>query len=158
MTLYAATSNPGKLREFSTAAQPSGIAVEALPNLASIPEPIEDAATFMGNAELKAIAYSLTLPGALVFADDSGLAVDALDGRPGVRSARFGDDCGFGTGSDSKDDRNNRCVLTLMPDTGPRTAHFVCALPSTSPSPSSLVSRSGSSPTVATPSAPCSPN
>jgi XTP/dITP diphosphohydrolase len=128
MTLYAATSNPGKLREFSTAAQPSGIAVEALPYLKEIPEPVEDALTFMGNAEIKAIAYSLTLPNALVFADDSGLVVDILEGLPGVRSARFADDSGFRIGQGSRDDRNNCALLTLMPDIGSRTAHFVCAL------------------------------
>jgi len=128
MVLYAATSNPGKLREFSTSASTQGIDVLALPNLAAIPEPVEDAPTFMGNAELKARAYSLTLPGALVFADDSGLSVDILEGRPGVRSARFADDCGFQIGQGSKDDRNNRALLTLMPDHGPRTAHFICAL------------------------------
>ena len=128
MTLYAATSNPGKLREFIAAAQPHGIAVETLPGLEHIPEPIEDAESFMGNAELKARAYSRAASGLLVFADDSGLEVDALDGRPGVRSARFADDCGFALGSGPKDDRNNRAVLTLMPDTGPRTAYFRCAL------------------------------
>jgi XTP/dITP diphosphohydrolase len=128
MTLYAATSNPGKLREFTAAAHPYNTAIEPLPNLAQIPEPIEDAPTLLGNAELKAVAYSLTLPHALVFADDSGLAVDVLDGRPGVRSARFADDCSFAIGQGLKDDRNNRCLLTLMPDTGSRTAHFLCAL------------------------------
>jgi len=128
MVLYAATSNPGKLREFSTSASTQGIDVLALPNLAVIPEPVEDAPTFMGNAELKARAYSLTQPGALVFADDSGLEVDILEGLPGVRSAHFADDCGFGVGQGTKDDRNNRCLLTLMPDRSPRTAHFICAL------------------------------
>ena len=54
MTLYAATSNPGKLAEFATSASSAGIEVRALPSLATMPEPREDAATFMGNAELKA--------------------------------------------------------------------------------------------------------
>jgi XTP/dITP diphosphohydrolase len=128
MTLYAATSNPGKLREFTAAAHPHNIAIEPLPNLAQIPEPIEDAPTFLGNAELKAVAYSLTLPHALVFADDSGLAVDVLDGRPGVRSARFADDGGFAIGQGSTDERNNRRLLMLMPGRGSRNAHFHCAL------------------------------
>jgi XTP/dITP diphosphohydrolase len=128
MILYAATSNPGKLREFAASASTQNIEVLTLPGIKEIPEPIEDASTFMGNAELKARAYSLTLPGELVFADDSGLAVDILEGRPGVRSARFADDCGFQIGHGSKDDRNNRALLSLMPDRGPRTAHFVCAL------------------------------
>ncbi len=128
MILYAATSNPGKLREFATSASTHDIEVLPLPGLKDIPEPVEDAPTFMGNAELKARAYSLTLPGALVFADDSGLSVDILDGRPGVRSARFADDGGYEIGQGSKDERNNSRVLMLMPDSGPRTAHFICAL------------------------------
>ena len=95
MILYAATSNKGKLAEFATSASSAGVDVRALPNLAQIPEPVEDAPTFMGNAEIKAIAYSLAAPGQLVFADDSGLEVDALHGDPGVRSARYADDAGF---------------------------------------------------------------
>jgi XTP/dITP diphosphohydrolase len=133
MTLYAATSNPGKLAEFSTSASSAGIVVLALPGLQSMPEPVEDAATFMGNAELKAIAYSLLAPGLLVFADDSGLVADALDGQPGVRSARFADDLGFapdlGTPSlGTKDERNNRCLLSLLANHTDRTARFVCTL------------------------------
>ena len=92
MTLYAATSNPGKLAEFQAAASAEGVAIEALPHLNQIPEPIEDATTFHGNADLKAIAYSLAAPSLLVFADDSGLEVPAINNQPGVRSARFADD------------------------------------------------------------------
>jgi XTP/dITP diphosphohydrolase len=77
------------------------VEVLALPGIEAMPEPVEDAATFEGNAELKAVAYSkLALAsgkqGLLVFADDSGLEVDALGGQPGVRSARFADDLGLG--------------------------------------------------------------
>jgi XTP/dITP diphosphohydrolase len=128
VTLYAATSNPGKLAEFATSASSSGIAVLPLPNLASIAEPIEDADTFQGNADLKARAYSLTAPGLLVFADDSGLAVDALQGAPGVRSARFADDLHFEPGLGSKDDRNNRALLHELASAPKRTARFICTL------------------------------
>ena len=128
MTLYAATSNPGKLAEFATSASTAGIDVLTLPGIQSMPEPVEDADTFMGNAELKAVAYSRLAPGMLVFADDSGLAVDALNGQPGVRSARFADDLGFEPGSGSKDDRNNRCLLSLLAPHTHRTARFVCTL------------------------------
>jgi XTP/dITP diphosphohydrolase len=128
MILYAATSNAGKLREFATSASGAGVEVLALPGLEGMPEPVEDAATFMGNAEKKAVAYSLLAPGKMVFADDSGLEVAVLDGRPGVRSARFADDCEFQIGEGSKDDRNNRALLTLMPDAGNRCARFLCAL------------------------------
>jgi XTP/dITP diphosphohydrolase len=131
MTLYAATSNPGKLAEFATSASSAGIAVLSLPGLATMPEPAEDAPTFQGNADLKAIAYSLLAPGLLVFADDSGLEVDALGGQPGVRSARFADDLYFELNSGrTRDDRNNRCLLSLL-DALPnpsRSARFVCAL------------------------------
>jgi XTP/dITP diphosphohydrolase len=134
MTLYAATSNPGKLAEFATAAQPAGITVLALPNLKQIPEPIEDAPTFQGNADLKAIAYSLAAPDLLVFADDSGIEVPALNNQPGVRSARFADDHHFepnsprSPASASKDDRNNTLLLHLMQHQPSRAARFVCSL------------------------------
>jgi XTP/dITP diphosphohydrolase len=128
ITLYAATSNTGKLTEFATAAQPSGISVEPLPNLASLPEPLEDADTFQGNADLKAIAYSLTLPNELVFADDSGLSLPALNGSPGVRSARYADDLNFSPGSGTKDDRNNRALLSNLQFHTDRSAQFLCTL------------------------------
>jgi XTP/dITP diphosphohydrolase len=131
MTLYAATSNPGKLTEFATSASTSGIDILALPGLAGMPEPDEDAPTFMGNAEKKAIAYSLLAPGLLVFADDSGLEAEALGGQPGVRSARFADDLGFHAHSEAlKDERNNRCLLSLLSQlpNASRAARFVCAL------------------------------
>jgi len=145
MTIYAATTNQGKLREFSECAAEQGVEVLALPGIEFMPEPVEDAATFEGNAELKAVAYSkLALAsgkqGLMVFADDSGLEVDALGGQPGVRSARFADDLGFEVGVGTKDERNNRALLSLLrdlerelePDGGviasERGARFVCAL------------------------------
>ena len=140
MTIYAATTNPGKLREFSKCAGEQGVEVLALPGVEFMPEPVEDAATFEGNAEKKAVEYSKLAPGLLVFADDSGLEVDALGGEPGVRSARFADDLGFELGQGSKDERNNRAVLSLLKDlsqeleadggviVGERGARFVCVL------------------------------
>jgi len=131
MTLYAATSNPGKLAEFAASASTAGFEVLVLPGLAAMPEPVEDAPTFMGNAEKKAIAYSLLAPGLLVFADDSGLEAEALGGQPGVRSARFADDLGFKAHSTAlKDERNNRCLLSLLSQlpNASHSARFVCAL------------------------------
>jgi XTP/dITP diphosphohydrolase len=131
LILYAATTNPGKLAEFATSASAEGIDVLALPHIDTLPEPVEDAPTFMGNAEIKALAYSLAAPGLLVFADDSGLEVDALDGAPGVRSARFAEDAGFDPGSGvSKDVRNNAYLMSLLEalPAEPHTARFVCAL------------------------------
>ncbi|HEY5328620.1 MAG TPA: non-canonical purine NTP pyrophosphatase [Acidobacteriaceae bacterium] len=129
MVLYAATTNPGKLAEFATSASAEGIQVVALPGLASLPEPVEDAETFIGNAEIKAIAYSLASPGLMVFADDSGLEVNGLDGAPGVRSARYAEDQAFDIGA-TEDARNNNCLLANLAASGSkaRTSRFVCAL------------------------------
>jgi len=130
MKLYAATSNAGKLAEFSACAGGAEIDVLALPGLKQMPEPVEDASTFMGNAEKKAVAYSLLAPGLLVMADDSGLEADALGGQPGVRSARFADDLNFEPGQGTKDERNNRCLLSLLAalPNADRNGRFVCAL------------------------------
>ena len=136
MTLFAATTNPGKLREFADAARLKSIEVTALPGLDAMPEPVEDAPTFTGNADLKAIAYSRLAPGLLVFADDSGLEVDALGGRPGVLSARFADTLNFAASSGlSRDERNNACLLSLLHELErasegmvTRGARFFCAL------------------------------
>jgi XTP/dITP diphosphohydrolase len=135
MILYAATSNPGKLSEFATSASTAGgargenIDVLALPNLQQIPEPLEDATTFQGNADLKAIAYSLAAPNLLVFADDSGLEVPALHNQPGVRSARFADDHHFEPDSAlTQDQRNNALLLHRMQHQPDRSARFVCNL------------------------------
>ena len=114
MTIYVATSNPGKLRDFALAAGPE-ITIEPLPGLAVIPAPPEDAPTFDGNARAKAIYYSHHAPGQLVMADDSGLEVDALNGDPGVRSARFADDAGYtGLPDTTVDERNNALLLQQL--------------------------------------------
>lgn len=85
-------------------------------------EPVEDQATFEGNALLKARAgYAAT--GLPSLADDSGLCVDALNGMPGVLSARW-------SGPPKDDDRNNRLLLAQLSDVPDerRTAHFMCAV------------------------------
>ena len=134
MTIYAATTNPGKLREFADCASNQGITVLPLPGLKEMPEPVEDALTFMGNAELKAVAYSRLAHGLTVLADDSGLEVSGLGAQPGVRSARFADDLGFSPGMGTKDERNNRCLLSTLhaqeksSASKDRRAKFVCAL------------------------------
>ena len=135
MILYIATSNPGKLRDFAAAATPN-ITLNPLPNLNQIPAPPEDEPTFEGNARLKATYYSHHAPGAIVIADDSGLEVDALHGRPGVRSARFADDHNFHPTEPltaqplSIDQRNNLYILSLL--TGvpltERSARYHCVL------------------------------
>jgi len=130
MTLYVATSNPGKLRDFATA----NIPIEPLPNLSRIAPPPEDEPTFEGNAITKARYYSSHAPGKFVIADDSGLEVDALHGAPGVRSARFADDHNFHPtelGTDQTTDaRNNLYLISLL--TGipltERSARYHCVL------------------------------
>ena len=126
--LFVATTNPGKLRDFATAAQ-ERMSIDTLPGLKDIPAPDEDEATFEGNAITKAIYYSKFAPGEIVIADDSGLEVDALDGAPGVRSARYADDCGFVLDA-PVDERNNQCLLAALRDVAldSRQARYRCAL------------------------------
>jgi XTP/dITP diphosphohydrolase len=135
MLLYVATSNPGKLRDFSTAAANASIAdrvtIIPLSGLNEIPAPAEDQPTFEGNAILKARFYSLRAPGQIVLADDSGLEVDCLNGDPGVRSARYADDQDFPTTPGSSiDDRNNAALLRAMDGIPPncRHARYRCVL------------------------------
>jgi XTP/dITP diphosphohydrolase len=129
MTLYIATSNAGKLRDFAAASQ--HITLTPLPNLQQIPAPAEDEPTFEGNARLKAIYYSHHAPGEIIIADDSGLEVDALHGAPAVRSARYADDHNFaGPPNTSTDERNNLYLLqslSKIPNPNP-TARYHCVL------------------------------
>jgi XTP/dITP diphosphohydrolase len=140
-TIYVASSNPGKLRDFAAAAALFGVAIAELPGLRDVPPPPEDGATFEANAREKALAYSHVRPGLLVLADDSGLEVDALDGGPGVRSARFAEDAAVddraagtyaGAGTDAgMDGRNNEYLLERLRacgTAGPWTARYRCSL------------------------------
>ena len=133
MTLYVATSNLGKLRDFSAASATlngAPITLEPLPGLKDIPAPAEDEPTFAGNARLKAIYYSSISPDVLVIADDSGLEVDVLNGNPGVRSARYADDLHFGSSTLPLDERNNLCLLHALEGTPQpaRTSRYRCVL------------------------------
>jgi len=119
LRLYCATTNRGKLREFQLALDGS-FQVETLPGLSSIPVCEETGATFEENAIQKALYYSKHCDG-LLFVDDSGIEVDALDGAPGVYSARF-------AGPDATDEANNRLVLERMRGVRDRTARFVCVV------------------------------
>jgi len=120
MKILCATGNPGKLREFRLAGEVLGVDVEALPGLKSIAAPEETGATFEENARLKAEYYSQFAEG-LLFADDSGLEVDALGGAPGVYSARY-------AGEHATDEENNRLVLERLGDNPHRTSRFVCVI------------------------------
>ncbi len=126
MILYAATGNPGKLRDFALATAP-GFEIQPLPGLADIRAPEEDQPTFEGNARLKAVYYSRFLPGAMIVADDSGLEVDALGGAPGVYSARYAARAGFHEGQDP-DSRNNAYLLAQLSAFTDRRARYRCVL------------------------------
>jgi XTP/dITP diphosphohydrolase len=122
LTLWCATGNPGKLREFRLAAQRfrSPLRLEMFPEYGRIEPCEETGATFRENAELKAAYYGPHAPG-LLFADDSGLEVEALGGEPGVYSARY-------AGAGATDDGNNRHLLERLHGIPNRTARFVCVI------------------------------
>src|SRR5256885_3691898 len=116
--IYVASSNPGKLADFATAAREHGIDVRALPAMDGIVPPEETGKTFEENAVLKAEYYSRYAQREILIADDSGLTVDALHGEPGVRSARYAEDAGISRSD--PDAANNELVLKRtegIPDT-----------------------------------------
>jgi XTP/dITP diphosphohydrolase len=114
--LYCATSNPGKLQEFQLAA---GDDWELAP-LEGIPPCEETGETFEQNAIQKAVYYSRHAKG-LLFAEDSGLEVDALKEAPGVRSARF-------AGESASDADNNRLLIEKLRGVRDRSARYVCVI------------------------------
>jgi len=133
LRLYVATTSAGKLRDFRTAAAAFSIAIEPLPGLNTIAAPAEDGASFAANAAIKALYYSRFAPGELVLADDSGLEVDALNGAPGVRSARFAADAGIVDSPDADDNTdlwNNMLLLKRLANipAPQRTARYRCVL------------------------------
>jgi XTP/dITP diphosphohydrolase len=116
LRLFIATTNQGKLADFREAA-----------------EEHEDGLTFEANAAAKALYYSTFAPGEIVIADDSGLEVDALDGAPGVRSARYGADFGHVDSPDANDNTDVWNNLTLLQNLAAvpreeRTARYRCVL------------------------------
>jgi XTP/dITP diphosphohydrolase len=117
-----ATKNPGKAREFEEIFASRGITVRTLLDFPEIPEVEETGTTFEENAILKAESISRAL-NKMVIGDDSGLMVDALEGRPGIFSARY-------AGEPKNDENNTDKVLSELkgvPDEK-RTARFYCAL------------------------------
>lgn len=121
--LLIATTNAGKVHEISLLLGSLPFEVVGLQDLASIPPPVEETGTtFTANAILKS-EYYFAETGLLSLADDSGLEVDALDGAPGVYSARF-------AGEDATDAARVAKILELLKDTteARRTARFVCSI------------------------------
>jgi non-canonical purine NTP pyrophosphatase (RdgB/HAM1 family) len=134
MRLVVATTNRGKAAEFRRMLNPpqssvlsprASLAITALTDYPALPVVEETGSTFLANACLKAGSYARGL-NEWTLADDSGLSVDALDGKPGVHSARWAEMHGGQRG----DAANNALLLRQMehvPD-GNRAARFVCAL------------------------------
>jgi XTP/dITP diphosphohydrolase len=133
--ILIATSNPGKLRDFAGAAVRHGVEVAGLPEFCSLPSVVEDGLTFEDNARKKAEAYSRYAPGETVVADDSGLEIDALNGDPGVHSARYAapdlqNKQPHEAEANTDDEANNARVLRELRNVpaAQRTGRFVCVL------------------------------
>lgn len=120
--IVVATGNPHKVEEIESALSGSGWEFVALHDLGDFPDPVEDGETFEDNARIKARA-AREETGLASLADDSGLVVDALGGRPGVHSARY-------AGEHATDAENNAKLLAELADVPDerRTARFVSTL------------------------------
>ena len=120
--IIIATKNAGKVKDFETLFSPKGFQVKSLLDFPEVEDVEETGVTFAENATLKAeaISFALNKP---VIADDSGLAIDALNGEPGVYSARY-------AGENKDDNANIEKVLQKLNDVPfeKRTARFHCAL------------------------------
>jgi XTP/dITP diphosphohydrolase len=133
--ILIATSNAGKLRDFAGAALRHGVEISGIPDFSSLPAVVEDGLTFEANARKKAESYSRYAPGEMVVADDSGLEIDALNGAPGVHSARYAapdlqNKEPHEAEANTDDEANNARVLRELKDVPPekRTGRFVCVL------------------------------
>ena len=126
--IIVATGNPHKVEEIREILAVHGFRVLSLTDVGAegIPEPEEDGDTFAHNARIKATQYARAI-NRMVLADDSGLAVDALGGAPGVFSARWS---GLGVTREERDNANNKKLLEELALTPAdrRTARFVCAM------------------------------
>ena len=117
--LLIATTNPGKVREIRSVLAGTPVTLLTLADLPPVPEPEEIGQTFADNARLKADYYA-SASGLRTVAEDSGLSIDALGGRPGVASARY-------PGA-TYPDKFARLYRELEPHQRPWTARFVCSL------------------------------
>jgi XTP/dITP diphosphohydrolase len=128
--IFIATSNQGKLRDFAGTAAGYDVEVATLPDMSSLPAVVEDGDTFEANARKKAEAYSRHAPGEIVLADDSGLEVDALNGAPGVHSARYAADAPHLVQNNTDDEANNARLIRELRNVSPerRTGRFVCVI------------------------------
>lgn len=126
--LMIATRNPGKVREIAVMLSRNGITATTLADFPSLPDVEETGQTFLENAIIKAAAYS-SAAGCYALADDSGLEVAALDGRPGVLSARY-------AGESASYETKIQTLLREVEDAAApdRSARFVCAMAFADPS------------------------
>jgi len=118
--LVIATHNKNKLKEFKEILKDLNIEIKSLDDFGPIPEVIEDGETFDDNAYKKALQTAKVL-GLPAIADDSGLVVDALNGDPGVYSARY-------AGENASDEDNLQKLLQNLQGVENRKAHFQCVL------------------------------
>ena len=125
MEIIIATGNAGKVREFKRMLEPLGYTVFSQKEKGISVDVEETGGTFAENALIKARAVWEQAHTAVI-ADDSGLCVDALDGRPGVYSARY-------AGEDATDADRNRKLLSELEGVENRSAHFTCAIAYISP-------------------------
>ena len=120
MIIVLATRNKGKTREIQKLLEGFPVEIKNLDDFGPIPEVIEDGETFDDNAYKKA-AFAAKILGYPAMADDSGLIVEALDGLPGVRSARY-------SGENATDQENCDKLMTAMADVKNRKAAFECVI------------------------------
>ncbi len=120
MRFVLASHNPAKLKEFQEILDPFGLELVLPSELGLDLEPEETGATFAENARIKAMAM-MEASGLAAIADDSGLCVDALNGAPGIYSARYG-------GPELNDLQRIQLLLQSMRGQTPRTCHFTCAI------------------------------
>jgi len=117
--ILVATTNPGKVREIREVLEGAPAQFRTLDELPTVAEPEETGRTFEENARLKARYYAAAT-GLTSVAEDSGLAIDALDGRPGIHSARYP--------GDTYPEKFERLYRELGPHPRPWTARYVCAV------------------------------
>lgn len=118
MTVVVATNNAGKLREIRGILEPYGVTALSLSDAGVAANADENGRSFAKNAEIKARAAACEYA---VLADDSGLCVDALGGRPGIHTARY---AGEGSSSDDKMEK----LLAELSGQSSRAAHFYCSV------------------------------
>ena len=118
MILYVATKNQGKIKEINKIMESAGITCKSFPDMEDVEE---TGSTFEENAKIKADFLSSKLRDEYVIADDSGLSVDALQGAPGIYSARY-------SGTHGDDKANNFKVLKEMQGKENRKCRFICAI------------------------------